>query len=693
MSPPFSRSTALLATLSCLCAALLLAFAAPPPLAAQPQGPAGAPSSVLAKPTAFLVPIEGEISFYTVALLARGLAEADRAGASRLILDIDSESGELPRMQEMVAMLGQLRDRPIDTVAFIRGKATSTAAFLALACKRIWVSPRAHFGKATPARAELLELIGGEDSRERYVAPLREEIRRVAAHHGASAQTIGAAMVDDTIEVRELRYRGVDGLIRVKVLDGPATQNLRATDGVDVLEEIPFKIQPLILDAQEALRVGLAEGRAASLSALANELGVDAKSIGRVEANWSEQLAGFLYSIRMFLLIAGVLLTVIALKAPGTGVPEALAILCFAFFFAGQWLVGLAEWTELLLFLGGIGLVLVEFFVLPGTLVAGVLGFLCVVAALFLSLQSFGFPSNPLQDEVMNYNMTSLLIAVVIVCGLALVFSRLIPKIPLFNKLMLDSNRDGESLSNAATGEQAASPLVGKRGTALTDLRPAGRVEIDGEPYDVVSGGAFLQARSDVQVVAVEGNRIVVSPLSQLEGGASPGDASPGEGGEAGMIAVHWLVFMLFVGLLLLVAEVFFVSFGILGTMAAVLTVSTVFFAFEHGRGVGWAFLIALVLLAPVAVLLALRILPRTSLGKRLILDGPTGKSTAQKSGLKDLIGRRGKVLTPLRPVGTILVDGQRFDAMTRGEGLEAEEHVEVLRVELGQLVVKSVPG
>lgn len=633
--------------------------------------------AVSEQPTGYIVPIEGEISFHTVALLARAFAEADRLGASRLILDIDSASGALPRMQEMIAMLEQLRDRPIDTVAFVRGKATSTAAFLVLACKRIWVSPSAHFGKASPPRPELLQLIGDEKDQEAYLAPLRAEIRRIAAQHGSNAERLAEAMVDDKVEIRELRYRGVDGLIRVEVLDGEATQRLRNTEGVEVLEESPFKLRPLILDAGEAVRVGLAEGRASSISELANELGI-ATDVARIEPNWSEELAGFLYSIRMFLLIAGVLMTVIALKAPGTGVPEALAILCFVFFFAGQWLVGLAAWTELLLFMGGIGLVLVEFFVLPGTLVSGVLGFLCVVAALFLSLQSFGLPGNALQDEVMNYNMTSLLIAVVVVCTLALVFSRLIPKIPLFNRMMLDSNPGGDNLSTSATNESKASPLLGKRGSVLTDLRPAGRIEIEGEPYDVVANGGFFKVGTAVQVVDVEGNRIVVAPVDQLEG-------------EAGLVAIHWLVFMLFVGLLLVIAEIFFVSFGVLGTCAAVLVVSSVFLGFEHGQGVGWSFLVAVLLLLPATVLTAFRILPRTKFGKRLILDGPSGTSTAQDKGLDAMIGRHGTAITPLRPVGTIVVDGRRFDAMTRGEGLESDEPVEILRVELGQLVVKRV--
>ena len=47
-----------------------------------------------------------------------------------------------------------------------------------------------------------------------------------------------------------------------------------------------------------------------------------------------------------------------------------------------------------------------------------------------------------------------------------------------------------------------------------------------------------------------------------------------------------------------------------------------------------------------------------------------------------------GVSLTPLRPSGTIVIDGRRLDAMTRGEIVEADRPVRVLRIELSQLVV-----
>jgi len=52
--------------------------------------------------------------------------------------------------------------------------------------------------------------------------------------------------------------------------------------------------------------------------------------------------------------------------------------------------------------------------------------------------------------------------------------------------------------------------LLGKKGTAVTPLRPAGIMEVEGSRFDVVSEGSYVPAGAPVEVVKVEGRRIVV---------------------------------------------------------------------------------------------------------------------------------------------------------------------------------------
>ncbi|MCA8970144.1 MAG: hypothetical protein KDC95_10185 [Planctomycetes bacterium] len=132
--------------------AMLALFAMPVGTTAQATG--NPPDSVRSGLQAgYVVPIEGEVNFRMVALVRRGVREALASGASRLILDIDTPGGEVTKMEEILAVLEQLDDQPVDTVAWIRNEALSAGSVIALACKRIWVSPRATIGATVPVVA------------------------------------------------------------------------------------------------------------------------------------------------------------------------------------------------------------------------------------------------------------------------------------------------------------------------------------------------------------------------------------------------------------------------------------------------------------------------------------------------------------------------------------------------------------
>jgi membrane-bound serine protease (ClpP class) len=70
------------------------------------------------------------------------------------------------------------------------------------------------------------------------------------------------------------------------------------------------------------------------------------------------------------------------------------------------------------------------------------------------------------------------------------------------------SSKDG-----VASQDPLFKALVGKEGVARTALRPAGKATIEGQRYDVVSGGAFIESGTPVKVTTVDGNRIVVRKI------------------------------------------------------------------------------------------------------------------------------------------------------------------------------------
>lgn len=154
-------------------------------------------------------------------------------------------------------------------------------------------------------------------------------------------------------------------------------------------------------------------------------------------------------------------------------------------------------------------------------------------------------------------------------------------------------------------------------------------------------------------------------------------------------------ILILLLGLLLVVAEVFFPSMGILSLLATAAVGGAVVLAWVHqGATVGVLFLGGVLVLVPITLLIAFRLLPHTPMGKRLILDGPTFQQTtgtAVSEGLAGWVGAEGVALGPLRPAGMAEVRGKRLDVVTRGDMIEKGTPVRVVLVEGNRVVVARI--
>ena len=98
----------------------------------------------------------------------------------------------------------------------------------------------------------------------------------------------------------------------------------------------------------------------------------------------------------------------------------------------------------------------------------------------------------------------SLLIAI----GASLILLRFLPYLPYGRSLVLDTGL--EARAGYASAPETDLRWAGKRGTAASPLRPAGIALIEGERVDVVSQGEYIAADAPIEVVRVDGNRIVV---------------------------------------------------------------------------------------------------------------------------------------------------------------------------------------
>ncbi|MEA4823772.1 MAG: NfeD family protein [Clostridiaceae bacterium] len=153
----------------------------------------------------------------------------------------------------------------------------------------------------------------------------------------------------------------------------------------------------------------------------------------------------------------------------------------------------------IVLFIVGLTLLTAEIF-LPGFGLAGGMGLLCLFAAVIFTANSF---------------LEGLILSLIIIAALGIVLTIALYSAShgkLSRKLIL---RDSTNTESGYVGTPSYSAYLGKMGMALTVLRPSGTVTVDGERLDVVTEGEYLPAGAVVEVLRVEGNRIVVRQIGK----------------------------------------------------------------------------------------------------------------------------------------------------------------------------------
>jgi membrane-bound serine protease (ClpP class) len=388
-------------------------------------------------------------------------------GAAAIVLEVNTLGG---RVDAAIQIRDALLEAKPRTVAFIHPRAISAGALISLACDNVLMTEGATIGAATPIQAGAggqVEAVG-----EKMVSYMRAEMRATAEANGRRGD-IAEAMVDAEVVI--------DGIVESGKL--------------------------LTLDTDQALKMGMADGKAANLDEVMHLLALEDPKLIESELNWGEEIARWLTepTVSGLLLSVGMLGQMVAVYTRSVGAFTIVGFISLALFFGGHAVVHLVGWEEALLFLTGVVLVVVEVFFVPGLGVPGVLGLICVISALVLAL--IGIPIDvSFKTGVLADAMTRVLVSLLGAFVLALVFMRLLSKTALGRSFVLGDAETG------FLSAPSASDLVGQTGKALTDLRPTGKIIIDGERHEATSERAFVARGSRVRVIGKEGPALVVRP-------------------------------------------------------------------------------------------------------------------------------------------------------------------------------------
>lgn len=155
-------------------------------------------------------------------------------------------------------------------------------------------------------------------------------------------------------------------------------------------------------------------------------------------------------------------------------------------------------------------------------------------------------------------------------------------------------------------------------------------------------------------------------------------------------------ILLIAVGLILLLVEIFLVpGFGAAGIPGIILMLSGIGLVwYRHGFRIGLIYAAITVTITIPVCIIALWLVPRTKLGKTMILATSENRQegySSSSSRFQELVGKSGKALTSLRPTGAATIDGGRFDVITQGDFIEIGTEIEVVRVEGNKVFVSKV--
>ena len=427
----------------------------------------------------FVVPLEGEVSEAQFFFLRRALKAAERQEASAFIIEMKTFGGSLgAAIDDMDALM----KTKVPTFTFINDKAISAGALIAIATQKIYMAPTAVIGAAAPVMGT------GEDLpktlTDKTVSTISAMARAASQRNGHNPD-IADAFISKEKEVK----------IGDKVID--------KSDSL------------LTLSAQEAAALYdgkplLAAGIVSSVEELMAKAGLSG-AVHRVTPTGFERIAFWITALAPLLLLGGIIGGYIEFKMPGFGVPGLVSIICFALFFLGHYVAGLAGWEVAVCFAIGIALILGELIIHPGTILPGLAGVALMLGALVYAMID-RWPSEPFvpTSQMLMIPLVNLSLALAGAALLIYLLAKYLPKTALYHHIVL-----GEAVP---AGPSIPHPLVvplidaGTTGQARTTLRPSGKAAFGEQLLDVVSYGEFIEAGAPVRVVLVEGARVVVEP-------------------------------------------------------------------------------------------------------------------------------------------------------------------------------------
>ncbi len=428
----------------------------------------------------YVIPLKKQIDKSSFKMVRDGLDNSIEFGADYCIIDLNTYGGAVDAAD---SIRNAILNHSIPVIAFINNQAVSAGALISIACDSIYMSKGSSFGAATVVDG------AGNVLPDKYQSFMRAMMRSTAESHG-----------------KVVVYK--DGE-RVEVWRRDPQLAEKMVDRDSVLSFTP----------SEAFANNYSEGQSESIKeVIKNISGSNEYVIEQQEYSFIDLIIYFFLNpivqgILMMMIMGGIYFE---LQSPGIGFPLAAAVLGAVLYFVPLYLEGLAENWELLIFIIGVGLLIVEIFVLPGFGVAGVSGIIAIIIGL-----TFSMVDNDIVFNKESINLVPIVkpLAIVLVSTTLSIFFSIFGASKLYGtkafshialKTSLNSNEGYVGVVN-----EKESDLLEKIGIVVTDLKPNGYIQIDGKRHHAQLQYGYAAKGERVVVKRVKEGYLYVERLAQ----------------------------------------------------------------------------------------------------------------------------------------------------------------------------------
>ena len=412
---------------------------------------------------------------------------ADSLGADLFLIHMNTYGGTVI---DADSIRTRILNSKIPVVVFIDNNAASAGALISIACDRIYMRSGGSIGAATVVNQT------GEKMPDKYQSYMRSTMRATAEAHGKDTIIAGQ---DTTYKWKR------DPLIAEAMVD----ERVYIPGVIDTGKILTFT-------PMEAMNNGYCEGICENVDEVLKLNEAENAKIVEYKPTALEKFIGFMVNP----IVSGILIMAILggiyfeMQSPGIGFPFIVAVSAAVLYFSPLYLEGMAANWEILLFIVGLILIALEIFVVPGFGVTGISGISLAFTGLVLSLvKNVNFTFEHVEMGDLLIALATVFTGSIAGIGLAIYLSQKMftAKTGQFAHLSLHKVM---TLEDGYVGVDPELVLLkGKRGTAVTTLRPSGKINIDGKNYDAMAEVGMIDKGAEIVVIKIEAAQLYVEEV------------------------------------------------------------------------------------------------------------------------------------------------------------------------------------